>query len=252
MKRAGTVVYIIGLIFLFAQDGQAQSFLENEAGISASCRLTTVNLTQAVTAYKNIEYQTAEYIIGSVAITNYPESDDVHVYLNTSGDMIAYYFKTEKVAKIIDWVAYYTTPVFTGSKLETALTNVANVMGQNPTNIKYYDFRYPQANNLKIVLEEARNVTETFRLQIPSSYIIYNRSYSHAIRAINPSNAGQGTLSIDGVTLSTFSVSNPNWKIVEGEITPTQLSPDLSHTVSLQQDNEGYGYVAIILLYTEP
>jgi len=256
MRKTFFVFTILTAILGFSQMCRAQSFLENEAGISAFCKLSSVNLAQAATAYKNIEYQTSDYIVGSVAIANYPESDDAHVYLHLSGDMIAYYLNQERVAKIIDWKSYYSTGVFTGSKLETALKVIANAMAQNPTNIKYYDFRFPQAKNIRIVLEEARGVTETFRILIPSSYLVYNGSFSHAMVGTTNSYGVGGNLKLDNsTTLSTLSLgtgSSGVWKIAEGELSPSQLSPDLYHTFSIEQDGDGWGYVVIVLLYTEP
>jgi hypothetical protein len=232
---------------------EAQSFLETEAGISASCKITAPNLTQAITAYKNIEYQTSDYIIGSVAIPNYTDSDDAHVYLNISGDMIAYYLNTEKPSKIIDWKDYHTTKTLNGSKLQTALTIVADATGRTITNLKYFDFRYPQALSLKIISEEAiKNTTNTFRINIPSSYTCYSRSYSHAIVYTGPAGYGNAasTFAIDGTSID--SGNTGSWRIVEGDLTASQLSPDVYHTVSLQENTPGNAYVAVVLLYTEP
>lgn len=80
------------------------SFLEDEAGISAYGQVSSANLDLAENAFKNIEKKTSEYIIGSVALPDYGETDDVHVYVDISGWIIAYYRNTEKASKIIDWV----------------------------------------------------------------------------------------------------------------------------------------------------
>lgn len=224
------------------------TFLEEEAGISAHAKFASVDLALAGAAYKNIEYKTSEYIIGSISITGYPETDDVHVYLNVSGDIIAYYLNNEKVSKIIDWHNYRTTGQINGSKLITALLAVSTAMGESFSDIKYYDFRYPQANIIKIITDEAKNYTDTFRFLIPSSYTIYNRSWSH--HQFESDCCGTaGNIKLDGVTLSTLSAGG--WRTAEGELTEAQLAPDIYHTVSMMGDIDGWSYAAIVLLYSE-
>jgi hypothetical protein len=240
---------IVFSLFISLNCWAQSTFLEEEAGISAYGTLSSVDIAAAAGAYKNIEYQTAEYIIGSVAIEGYPETDDVHVYLNISGDIIAYYLNNEIVSKIIDWIDYRKSGQIRGSKLATALSNVATAMGQILTDIKYFDFRYPQANKIKIITDFVGNATDSFRFLIPGSYIIYNRSWSHHQHQFDCCGTS-GNIQLDGVTLSSLSFSG-GWRTAEGEVTLAQLTPDIYHTVSLQGDVDGRAYAAIVILYSE-
>ena len=117
------------------------SFLEDEAGISAYGQVSSTNLDLAENAFKNVEKKTAEYIIGSVALTDYGETHDVHVYVDISGWIIAYYRNTEKASKIIDWVDYYGNPEITSTKLSDAIDIVTLEMLVLPPDIEYFDFR---------------------------------------------------------------------------------------------------------------
>ena len=127
------------------------SFLESEAGISAYGQVSSVDLDLAEDAFKNVEIKTDAYIIGSVALPDYGESDDVHVYVDISGWIIAYYLSEEKASKIIDWVAYYSVPEITSTKLSDAINIVTLEMLVVPPSITYFDFRYPDATKMMIV-----------------------------------------------------------------------------------------------------
>jgi hypothetical protein len=231
----------------------AGSFLENEAGICAYGQIGFVNLDLAENAYKNIERKTDDYLIGSVALLDYPESDDVHVYLDTSGWLIAYYLKEEYPSKIIDWVEYRNSATIT-TKLEDAMALVCAEMGQFLPTIGFYDFRYPDANEMMICIDEKPNSgTETFFITIPSTdYFVFSRTWSHAARKHGYSGAVTKIL-IDDVLLNSFSRGNGGphtWTIHEGEISAIQLSPDVRHMVSVTNGSSDMDcYVAVVLIY---
>lgn len=225
------------------------SFLEDEAGISAYSQVSNVDLELAKTAFKNVEKETGEYIIGSVALPDYVESDDVHVYVDIDGWMIAYYLKGERASKIIDW-KHYLGGEITTTKLETALGKVCDAMYTYLTYINYYDFRCPNGTKIMIVIEESYSygVPETFRLMVPQDHPMYSRTWSHAV------DSNGGWLKIDGTTLNNFQQHPSGWRILEGDITPIQLLPDVFHEISTAKYYSGGGgsYVGIVLIYSEP
>jgi hypothetical protein len=230
------------------------SFLENEAGISAYGQVSSTNLDLAENAFKNVEKKTAEYIIGSVALTDYGETHDVHVYVYISGWIIAYYRNTEKASKIIDWVDYHGVQEITSTKLSDAIDIVTLEMLVLPPDIEYFDFRYPDATKMMIVTDEelVDRATETFRIMVPGDHPTYSRTWSHAIYDWEFGST-DGNIKIDGVVLHSAS-SSGGWQIWEGDITPTQLFPNVFHEISLYQDynNAGASYVGIMLIYAEP
>ena len=222
------------------------SFLEEEAGISAYTNVgETINLGKAKTAFRTIEYETADYIIGSVPLTGYAETEDVHAYVHKDGWVVAYYLKEEPVAKIVDWEDYSTDERITGTKLEDGVSVVCNAAGVPIRDLKYYDFRYANADKLMIVADaQWEEGTDTFDIKLPSDFVFYERSYSHYTYDSEGS-----TMKIDEKEISSTRGTN------YGLLSPTQLSLDTFHTISLWH-NEGYGaygesFGAIVLIYRE-
>jgi len=255
----GTVVVLPA----FAQEGTialanpslqatGSSFLKEEAGITCYTKVYAVDLIEAERAFKNVEKKTNDYIVGSIGLRGYGESHDVHVYADRTGWIVAYYLAKEPASLIIDWLDY-SGGIITSTKLEDALVKVTNALNVELPYVTYYDFRYPAATKIMIVTdEEFSKGTETFRLRIPSSYTVYSRSWSHALHSTYDFSF-EGNIKIDGTTLHSGSAANHRWRIWEGTITPTQLSPNSYHTISVYNGHSGRGdsYVGIVLIYSE-
>ena len=223
------------------------TFLEEEAGISAYTNVgETIDLEKAKTAFRTIEYETDEYIIGSVSLPDYPETEDVHAYVHKDGWIVAYYLKEEPAAKIIDWEDYGTDEKITGTKLEDGISVVCNAAGVPMRNIKYYDFRYPNADKLMVVADALwSRGTDTFKLKLPSDFVFYERSFSHRWGDYSYS-WYHSYMYIDDEQISkSEGKSGTNY----GLLSPTQLSLDEFHTIKIDGDAPAFG--AIVLIYRE-
>jgi len=230
------------------------SFLEDTAGISASAELGPVNLELAETAFKNIEIRDNEYIVGSVALDGYDESFDVHIYLTSSGNIVAYYLNDVPASKIVDWVGYSGGEMtLEGSNLEDAMTNVCQTIGQALPSVTYYDFRYPTATNFEIIADEELSRThETFQYQIPLTHIIQEASWSFASSVANASYSNDNVLRIDGVLINLHNNPPLGWTITYDIIPSTYLSKEVFHEVDIHNDSVGYdAYTAIVFIYNE-
>ena len=184
------------------------SFLEKEAGIAVYTNTGgKIDLSLVRGGFKAVEKETEEYIIGSIETTG-DKIEDAHCYVNKEGWMIAYYSKKDPIAKMIDPRNLQYT------KLEKGLGDLAAVAGIALPEVKYYDFRYPKAQKLMIITDN-----DEFRIKIPSGLKIYERSFC-------------GSTSIDGRHIGS------GW----GTIAPTQLKPDMFHTVKTG---------ALVLAYSE-
>jgi len=230
------------------------TFLEEEAGISAYTNVgETIDLEKAKTAFRTIEYETDEYIIGSVPLPDYPETEDVHAYVHKDGWIVAYYLKEEPAAKIIDWEDYGTDEKITGTKLEDGISVVCNAAGVPMRNIKYYDFRYPNADKLMIVADaQWGSGTDTFKLKIPSDFVFYERSYSHCCRKGGSAwgYTPYSEMYIDEEQISHIYEGNTDY----GMLSPTQLSLDMFHTIKIYGafgSTGGASFGAIVLIYRE-
>ena len=68
------------------------AYLDQEAGISAYFHSPdAITLSQVRGQFRTIEMETPDFIIGSVPVANYIENFDAHVYVHTSGWILAYY-----------------------------------------------------------------------------------------------------------------------------------------------------------------
>ncbi len=210
--------------------------LDEEAGISAYTQTADpVNLTTARAAFRTIEADTASYIIGSVAITSYPEHFDVHVFIHTDGWVMAYYLRQDPVAKMVDG----KSGDITITHLQTALTQVATSAGILVGDIHYYDFRYPNATNILIVGEDSSNGAD-FQITLPSSFAYYERSYI-------VTHGQYQNISVDGVD-NPGQIYDSSWNAAYGTLSASQLSPDTAHVVSFSSFDLG----AVVIVYRVP
>jgi len=170
------------------------SFLDSEAGISAYFSTTgPIDLDAIRPAFRTIEVVSTTYIIGSVAVADYPESEDVHVYVHKNGWFLAYYLKADPTGKIFDWRRYTTTEIPT--KLEKALSTVSALVGITPPAATYYDFRYPNATRLMLIAEDTNNGND-FQVNLPGTFTYYERSWSLGSIGGNCGYYGPGELGI--------------------------------------------------------
>ena len=238
----------------FAQ-GAGLTFLDEEAGMSIYTNTSQIlDLSVAATVYKTIERQTEDYIVGSFALPDQPDSDDVHIFVHKDGWIVVYYLHHEQyngediepVSKIIDW-DYYASGTLFKTKLHVGLEEMCLAFGINPNPLdkQYYHFNYQFANKLMIIIESSPSGEGSFNLKIPSELTLWEGSWSHQ------------------------SDSETNY----GGLISTQLSYDLFHTVAIpgwcgslwcynaltidgdtidQITGSTSGDGALVLLYSEP
>ncbi len=172
------------LSIAYAQDAAPEavpsSIFDNEAGIAAYFQSPgAISLATVVPLYRTIETQTAQYIIGSVAVPNYPESEDVHLYVHTNGWVMAYYLKADPVGKIFDWRSYSAAQPIPTTVGERSSAFVVSQIGiaQPPTT--FYHFQYPNATHMLLVAELAvEHYADSFQVNPTSAFGYYERSWS--------------------------------------------------------------------------
>lgn len=207
-----------------AEGDSIASVIGNEGGISAYYQAPIpIEFTPDFkTVFRTIEAETADYVIGSVQVENYVESEDVHVYVNKNGWTLAYYLKADPVGKIFDWKTYDGAAINT--KLEKTLVRVASFAGVPYTNATFYDFRYPNATNLMLVGETFEGGND-FTISLPSSFTYYERSWGLY-------NKGGSCWQLDGSCVS-GSTGIGGGYTGQGFLTAAQLLPDTTHTVAV-------------------
>ena len=219
----------------FAQEIQATglTFLEKEAGISAYTDVgQRINLVRARAAFRTIERQTDEYIIGSVPLPGKDGYWDVHVFVHRAGWLIAYYHRDWSTGKIIDW----GNPAQTN--LEAALGVVTAAAGVHFVSMDFYDFRFPDARKLLVITD-----SDTFRIMIPSEFVVYNRAYS----LIDDSRRGWSERARMLINEREIARAANIYGTTIGTISPGILAPGVYHNITVADD----GSAAIILTYSE-
>jgi hypothetical protein len=228
--------------------GADTSFLDKEAGIALYLNVSgPIDLSKARSVFRTIEKETLNYTVGSIALPNLPESEDVHCFVHKEGWIVVYYLKAEPVSKIIDW-SYWSGGQLTKNKLQVGLEQMCNALGVSVSGAKYYHFQYPYANKSMIAIETIVGSGEdSFTITIPVEFTMYERSWSHYSQ-----HAWEYSyFKIDGNVINSISSSEPLTKY--GTLTVAQLSPGVTHTVSVSGLYSGYLYgVCIALVYQEP
>ena len=206
-------------------DTEGNNFPEDEVGISAYYNAqTTIDLNAARDAFRTIETETSQYIIGSVNVPTYDESQDAHVYIHADGWIMAYYLSNDPAAKIFDWYDYNANGgTNMKSKLENVLITVASVAGTPYFTPIYYDFRYPNATKMMLIAEHSGGGSD-FTVELPFSFVFYERSWG-----LYQSYGGSSSWVLNGVQ-----IGSACWDCVnQGFISAAQMPPDTTHTISV-------------------
>ncbi len=153
--------------------------------------------------------------------------------MNHADGWIVGYNRTEDtVGKIFDWYKYEKTG---RNGITTTLENiVAYVAGEAAlpySGVTHYDFRYPNATNMMLIVEWSQDAWGSFDVKLPGSYAYYERSWSLMDSVLN----------LDGIR-----ISDGNQKLMHGTLTATQLLPDEYHTVQVGEWRSNYGGLALI------
>jgi hypothetical protein len=178
------------------------------------------------------------YVIGITTISDYLSvwSEDlgsigVHLYADIDGWLVAYLGKDEFAAKIMRWEEYFKAiveMVIKSTALEDALYKAAEAAGVAIlTEIKYYDFKFPDANSITIFTE-----VQKMQVEIPANYTLYEASYNHI------GDPGS-TLKVDGTEINRRTYKGKSFGSYRGAITVGKL-----HTIEVSG-----GWIATVLIY---
>jgi hypothetical protein len=228
------------------------SFAAREAGIAAYIRANSnINLATVVSFYRTIETQTADYILGSVAVTGYNDSHDVKVYIHKDGWVMAYYPRNEPTSRIFDWV-HYDGSGNLPTKLEEVLTRIGAQVGASSAVPSYYHFAQPNANRLLLVADRLdAGGTDNFDIELPNTFTFHENSWSHFIFGNNAHDTSE--LLVDGTSINLHKDS-PN-VIANGLLSAAQLTKGLPHVIRInyrELNVANYTSAGLALVYEVP
>jgi hypothetical protein len=206
--------------------------LDAEAGISAWYSAgMPIDLNVIRPEFVTIELETTEYIIGSVAVPNYVEHFDMHVYVHVDGWMLAYYLNGDLTAKIVDVKGW----TISSTNMTTVLATIAGVAGVPFTGETYYDFRYPNATNLLFVAEDDTDGSD-FTINMPTSYAYPDRGWAKYC------GSGGCAFTIDGEQAPVVWGGDAT---CYGDITAAMLDPGVTHVIDVNSYSVDYGVLVV-------
>ena len=231
-------------IFLFAGSASAAvDFPEDEAGISAYVKATSsVDLNDAKSVFATIERETSDYIIGTVALDQHTEEQYPHVYVSTDGWIVAYYPDDRPSSWLLPWADYAGGPI-SSTTLSEALGIVASAVGGTTTGLKYYDFRYPDASKMMIIVESESNGENFFKVKIPTSFLTYAIDWSHynIPSGTNPWSSGY----LNDAKFSAIGSNSANYGSFSG-----QFENGIEQTLKISTGG-GTGRIGLVLEYAK-
>lgn len=249
-----TSVVLLGIILL-AGSSSATTFPVDEAGISAYVHVDqTIDLEKASNAFTELKVINETYIIGTVSIANYGYTSTPLVYVSRNGWIVAYFSNSNPAAHIVQWYGIGDHTI-SRTTLEDAINSVSTAIGTTvaKTDIKYYDFRYPNATEMLMVAKiQSGGSTSIFYQTIPETFELYSGSYSHYHYY-----GDYSYVYIDGVNVDSIGKTG-------GYVTSVKDAPSIIKGVSqyIQVQHQyyySYGYksggsagVAVVLIYSPP
>jgi hypothetical protein len=242
-----TFVALLGVALLFAGSAcAAVDFPADEAGISAYVNaMDSVNLNDAKGAFASIERETSDYIIGTVALSLHTEEEYPHVYVSTDGWVVAYYPNDRPSSWMLPW-ADYAGGEISSTTLSKAVGIVATAVGGTADGLKYYDFRYPDASKMMIILESTTG-TNFFKVTVPTTFSTYAVDWSHYASTDSSYYHGSSNVYLDGGNSFSYLGGGTNWAY--GSLLG-QFDNGVEHEIKLTA-YKGTGRIGLVLEYAE-
>ena len=251
MKIKNEKLIAIALFCIFIFTGSASAavdFPEDEAGISAYVKATSsIDLNDAKSVFATIERETSNYIIGTVALDQHTEEQYPHVYVSTDGWIVAYYPNDRPSSWLLPWADYAGGPI-SSTTLSEALGIVASAVGGTTTGLKYYDFRYPDASKMMIIIESEKGGTNFFEVTIPTNFLTYAVDWSHynIIHSTYDHNPKSSYGYLNDVQFSAIGSTGAHYGSFTG-----QFENGIEQTIKILAQAYSTGRIGLVLEYAE-
>ncbi|MEM1552146.1 MAG: hypothetical protein QXH03_05725 [Candidatus Bathyarchaeia archaeon] len=248
---------------LVAPEG-ALAFPRDAAGISAWVKLErTIKIDETLSKiFYRIEDVSDSHILGTVEVSDYVRTVYPHLYVDVQGWIIAFFLASEPTASIVKWLGDIHNPQpRIGTTLESALEMVSSVIKFPLPKPTFYDFRYPKANTMLILLRVLPAAdTKVMYIKVPLTFKVYQVSFYHYGANIECPGVVQrfeSELKIDGTVISKLSGGefvplNPDIKDFPVEV----LNPGKLHEIELVYTQTGgdcgSAGVALVMIYHSP
>ena len=250
MIMRSKIIVSIAFLCMFLLAGSASAavdFPADEAGIAAYVKASTsIDLNDTKSAFASIERETADYIIGTVALTYHSEQEYPHVYVSTDGWIVAYYPDDRPSSWIVPW-GDYAGGALSSTTLSKAVGTVATAVGGTTTGLKYYDFRYPDATKMMIIVESITAGTNFFKVTIPTTFSTYAVDWSHYNIRLSTNSAYTSSYGyLNDVRFSSINSNSANYGSFSG-----QFENGIEQTVKITTQSSSTGRIGLVLEYAE-
>ena len=250
MIMRSKIIISVAFLCMFFLTGSASAsvdFPADEAGISAYVKAKDViDLNAAKPAFTTIERETADYIIGTVALSGHTEEQYPHVYVSTDGWVVAYYPNNRPSSWILPWKDYSGGPI-SSTTLSKAAGIVCNQIGGTTTGLKYYDFRYEDASKMMIILESKASGTDVIYVTIPTTFTVYVVDWSHYNIDRGQYSRDHSHMYLNSILKSTIDgYTGAKYGSFLGE-----FDNGIEHKLSIGVASEATGRIGLVLEYAE-
>jgi hypothetical protein len=260
--NAGGVAQVLSLsVPAFAQSTSAVRFPSSEAGISAYLKLAlNADLGKARLAFRGIQAEGADYLVGIVELAGLPEELWPHLYVSKDGWFVAYYSKYDPASKLMPWKDYKGGAIST-TTLRDALAQFTTQLldsmqatfsfTASEKDLHYYDFRYPEARAFVLAADsvDTKERQDELRYAIPTGVTVYDGSWAHY--AVNQASTRSGPVGSDSKVDDENLFSRKEGTYYgSGQLTEQALHREEAHSVTIvQYDGTGTAGVAVAFVY---
>lgn len=183
------------------------AFNASTAGIASHVKVSqTINLNDAVSAYDQILEWDDTHALGEIWILGKYTTFKPLVYIDTSGNIVAYYRNKTLASSLVSWNGVnLESPVIADFTTNQAIWEMCNKTGISysaiKSSIRYYHFGFPGAQKILVFANGIpRSYSETTHLSVPASFTMYEAS---GTLACGTNNGWYPTyLSVDSVTFT--------------------------------------------------
>lgn len=237
-------IALLGILFLAGSASAAVDFPADEAGISAYVHAKdSIDFNAAKSVFATIERETSDYIVGTVPLSLHAEEEYPHVYVSADGWIVAYYPREREASWIFPW-ADYNGGAISSTTLSKAVGTVSSAVGGTTTGLKYYDFRYPDASKMMLIVESIQNGGNYFKVTIPSSFSTYAVDWSHYNKDLGYDDNSYAYL--NGAEVSSISGTSVHYGSFTG-----QFINGIEQVVNIKAQDEAIGRIGLVLEYAE-
>lgn len=235
----------------YAQGAPQGSLRTSEIGISAYVDTgQEINLASAEALFRVKEDSSADYIVGTIELAGLSQDLWPHAYISKTGWILVYYPSIDPASKMVQWYGYQRDVISTTTLRDGLISlsrNLALDVGKVDVDLRYYDFRYPSATKLLVVVDTT-DATHTFSYTIPQDLSVLGASFSHYANNVNSyySNTPASTSKVDSsVIASTGAGTYTMW----GALQANYLTPGSTHRVDIGRDTAGWAGIALVFIY---